>query len=598
MSIQREKLMTLAGGEALYNDLRSRVDEKAPVIVSEATGNPITIADCVSGIPMTSMRLSFLPKQAGSGDPSPTNVRNISGYTGVDVYTTGKNMFYLNTSSMISDGWNRYFPNPIVKAGTYCFSCSNQWGGVGQKGGVVGFKNSPLNSAERVGDLLVNQYSFGNTSFSAVVTVTEEQAKATYIYFGCSSEDAQASSFEGAHFQLEINTTATDYEQYRAEIVQVSWQNEGGTVYGGTLDLATGTLTAEWDIIDLGTLTWDLVDGASGVQYYQLHSTFTDIESISSTSVVPQLVCDKYKTVAGAKIYSGAESAYSVGLNDSKTQTKIRITKDSYETPADLKTALDGVMMSYKLRTPQTYQLDPAIMPTLREITNVFTIGNDTLVIDYQADTKKYVDRVDDELSTYRIKDAVRNNSSVVYDGVITFGNGFYYNSSSHVLAVDFADSGQIKAGTNGSAMISAARLHDASFYGLAKAAGDTTQSASSNAVGVYTPQAKAAIQTMLGVEAGVSFTEEKTGSSVTINGEPNVKYECGEVSSLTITAPEHGTIDVWFATGSTPAMLTASNVIFPSWFDYEYLEPNMIYEFVITDCYGGVCTWERPVTV
>ena len=44
-------------------------------------------------------------------------------------------------------------------------------------------------------------------------------------------------------------------------------------------------------------------------------------------------------------------------------------------------------------------------------------------------------------------------------------------------------------------------KQHRAAFYGLAKAAGDTTQSQSSNAVGTYTDEAKTAIRTMLGLQ-------------------------------------------------------------------------------------------------
>ena len=57
-----------------------------------------------------------------------------------------------------------------------------------------------------------------------------------------------------------------------------------------------------------------------------------------------------------------------------------------------------------------------------------------------------------------------------------------------------------IKSGSYGYLPIVPSHQHEATFYGLAKAAGDSTQSASSNEVGVYTDDAKAAIQTMLNV--------------------------------------------------------------------------------------------------
>lgn len=42
--------------------------------------------------PLQSLKAGFLPVQAGSGDPSPSNVRPISGWSGLTVYKTGQNL--------------------------------------------------------------------------------------------------------------------------------------------------------------------------------------------------------------------------------------------------------------------------------------------------------------------------------------------------------------------------------------------------------------------------------------------------------------------------------------------------------------------------
>ena len=152
----------------------------------------------------------------------------------------------------------------------------------------------------------------------------------------------------------------------------------------------------------------------------------------------------------------------------------------------------------------------------------------------------------------------------------------------------------KIKAGTNAFAPITT-RIQDKSvFYGLAKAAGDTTQSQSANAVGQYTDTAKSAIQTMLGVEPGVVFVEEVTGTTPTITGIANTRYICGEVSTIDITPPAIGTIDVRFTSGATAAVLTVpSTVKFPDWFDATALEASTTYEIIITDgTFAGVMAW------
>ena len=77
-------------------------------------------------------------------------------------------------------------------------------------------------------------------------------------------------------------------------------------------------------------------------------------------------------------------------------------------------------------------------------------------------------------------------------------------------LATYAASSSNIKTGTNPSRPIVPNTQHESVFYGLAKAAGDTTQSASSNAVGAYTDDAKTAIRAMLGIDTASLVAEIK----------------------------------------------------------------------------------------
>ena len=66
------------------------------------------------------------------------------------------------------------------------------------------------------------------------------------------------------------------------------------------------------------------------------------------------------------------------------------------------------------------------------------------------------------------------------------------------------ASAARCKAGSHDYTPIVPSNQHQSTFYGLAKAAGDTTQAASANPVGTYTDEAKAAIKEMLGVQDGL----------------------------------------------------------------------------------------------
>lgn len=119
------------------------------------------------------------------------------------------------------------------------------------------------------------------------------------------------------------------------------------------------------------------------------------------------------------------------------------------------------------------------------------------------------------DLSSY-LTDVQINGTSVVTNGVAnvpiatTSGQlGVVHTASDQGLTIDSsgkisvyqAESWMIKGGTRSNNPVTPIRQHESAFYGLAKAAGDTTQSQSSNAVGTYTNEAKAAIRTMLGLQ-------------------------------------------------------------------------------------------------
>lgn len=55
----------------------------------ETSGNPVVLPEYVS---LEKLNIEFLPKQSGTGDPSPDNVRPISGYDSATVTRCGKNL--------------------------------------------------------------------------------------------------------------------------------------------------------------------------------------------------------------------------------------------------------------------------------------------------------------------------------------------------------------------------------------------------------------------------------------------------------------------------------------------------------------------------
>ena len=144
------------------------------------------------------------------------------------------------------------------------------------------------------------------------------------------------------------------------------------------------------------------------------------------------------------------------------------------------------------------------------------------------------------------------------------------------ILVTQTAAINQIKAGASGFQPIQPGLQHASVFYGLAKAAGDSTQSQSNNAVGIYTDEAKAAIQQMLDVpnkavlntKAPVIY-KTVTGSSLTITDAiPNLPLK-----SLTLTITGDPT-DVGTTSASiavSPSTIAAEGTTYTKSFDSIY---------------------------
>lgn len=270
----------------------------------------------------------------------------------------------------------------------------------------------------------------------------------------------------------------------------------------------------------------------------------------------------------------------------------------------------DGISAYVYIRYSATEPSSDSDMKTTPDEWIGFHSGSESSAPTHYTDYTWY--KIKGETPTVPVTDVQLNGTSILNQGVANIPptgasqNGYCRIDSSYGinanaygrLYVQKPTEETIKWGEHQYMPIVPYNQHLAVWAGLAKAAGIDIANVSGISVGQYPANVQAAIQAMFGVENGVSFVEEVSGSTPTIVGVPNVKYECGELTSLTLTAPENGTIDVWFMTGSTPTMLTLSGVVFPEWFDTTSLEANTVYEFVITDGYGGVSAWERPVSV
>jgi len=87
------------------------------------------------------------------------------------------------------------------------------------------------------------------------------------------------------------------------------------------------------------------------------------------------------------------------------------------------------------------------------------------------------------------------------------------------------------------------------------------------------------------------------TGATPSIAAQMDTQYLCGEVSTLDITLPESGMVDVVFESGATPTVLTVTppagqTVRWANDFDATALEANTTYEINILNGLGVAVGW------
>lgn len=130
--------------------------------------------------------------------------------------------------------------------------------------------------------------------------------------------------------------------------------------------------------------------------------------------------------------------------------------------------------------------------------------------------------------------------------GVVKVSSTNGLTMSSGNIKVYSATGSNVKAGTESYRPIAPNYQHYSAFYGLAKAAGDTTQASSSNAVGTYTTNAKSQIAQMLDVARRSIIASEYQSSDRYDVGDYVIRFGSLYRCTTAITTPESWDSSHW----------------------------------------------------
>lgn len=336
---------------------------------------------------------TIVPVQAGSGIPSPTNVRAIIGFTECTVANSGKNI--CDTSG--TDTSNGYVNGRFIKS-TGIIESSTYAGFISEYTPI--FSNKTYTMSGHVGsgpaicfyDKDKNYLDGIQYSNRSVITFTTPVNTA---YYRASIANSHVNTI-----QIELGSTATSYEPYTANTATISF-GEASTVYGGRIDLISGKLTATYADVDLGSLDWVY---ASSDKYF--HAPISGMKLGNTTPVRLNVLCSHFMTPSSIPLlWSDVENYSCLKVYN---QRRIAIKDTDYTDAVAFKAAVNGVQLIYDLEIPIEYQLTPAQLRSLVGANRLTSSTGEVTEIEYITNkTIAYVDN--------KVESITDNDSTFVF---------------------------------------------------------------------------------------------------------------------------------------------------------------------------------------
>lgn len=351
-----------------------------------ATGNPIQLRTKNGGL-VQSCEVTFSPIQSGSGDPSPTNVRPISGRDSLVLTRTGKNVCPIN---YIGTSTSESF---TLKAGTYSFSFTLK--------GTAKYTTSNISIRDDSGVNVLSSIAVYNKSvgerLSASFTITEEITVAIFNANVLNDSDGKSAD----EIQIELGSTSA-YEPYTSETYTATFPE---TVYGGKLDFVIGKAVIDKVCVDLGTLNFAKSTSYTNTFFYTAITTTKDNNGLCSNY-------KKYDSVGlNAADFGNNAPDNSFALNKVQgNQVYIRDDSLSSKTAEEFKTTMSGVQLCYELATPTEITLTAEQIELLTGA-NVLRTDGDNIEITYKklllpsdVESLSKIKKIEDKPKTKRSK--------------------------------------------------------------------------------------------------------------------------------------------------------------------------------------------------
>lgn len=351
--------------------------EASGAVASFADGASAGLAKCIAEI---------IPKQAGSGTPSPDNVRAISGYTSAKVSVNGKNFLNFAVNSTINVNGLTLTPlgdggfiinGTSTAAGILVWNVEMTDGGTsstanqGKKTLPNGsYKFSILRDGLHTQVRGSNTPSGGDNPIATTVYGEDFTIDDTYRYNWIRIQFSGGFTFNNETFypMIRLATESAEYEPYKGSTTTIPL---GQTVYGGTLNVLTGELTLTHTFF---TPTAVNTSGTSGGLIYWVIAGLN-----APRDNVADLISSHFKSERGMVVGNAYITNYGgslvIILDQSITTTE----------QANAWLVANNPQFCYKLATPQTVQLTPQEVNSLLGQNNISADTGDIDIVYVKA---------------------------------------------------------------------------------------------------------------------------------------------------------------------------------------------------------------------
>lgn len=367
---------TVIAEDSTWSSKKTYSSVLAPI---EFSGNPVTFEGRKEGSPIHVI-VSWEPKQSGEGNPSPENIRPITGLDEVTVQRSEKNLmpYQKPSPSVYTDNGVTYTWNDdgsVHVSGT----ASEQ-----SDSNTMNFENfslppgnyrmiAPAQSGVKTSFVVKKASTGTNFWYNSINNITIESGDVPQYFYV--AVDAGVVVDTTVYAFLSYGTDIPSADDYEPYIGATATLDLPSTVYGGEVDLATGKGAETWTYLAFdGTEDWESNNNSinNGLQYSL--NCGVDLPSIEQGD---NRICTHFSTSNFVYWNQMVTNNFATNAQYIRVQSSISTLEEWKAYLAAQVSAGTPVTIAYKLVTPQSIQATGSqSLPSLPGTNTLITNGD------------------------------------------------------------------------------------------------------------------------------------------------------------------------------------------------------------------------------